>query len=213
MSYSITRSIIIPLIMIVLVNIGCKQQYPKTYPPNFHQLPLHLGSWKGKECKIDAKLFAAAEAVDMVERTYENSDGTMVMVHLAVFGDWDIKRHDPILCYMAAGWEPLGQDIEQIRITEDKKIPVSISRWRKVIPQVQVLYWYQVEDSVLFHKQDLKNLPSKILDNKTPPRLVKVMLAINEQDIDQTKTILKDFAKEIAKWIEKAPENDDAKNP
>jgi hypothetical protein len=213
MSRSITRSLTIALLTIVFASNGCKQQHEKKYPPDFRQLPMHLGSWRGEENTNAAKnLSAIVQALYVVDRIYRDPNGAAVSINISVFIDWDIQRHDPILCYRAAGWEPLGEEVERIRIAEVKAIPVSISRWRNVIPQVQVLYWYQIEDKVLFHNEDVKKLPPDILDNKNPARLAKVMLSITEGDIEQSKMSVKDLAREIAKWIEQAAEASNADN-
>jgi hypothetical protein len=136
--------VIIILLAVLIIN-GCTQKSTinplrqKTYPPDFHKLPMQLGTWKGKEVKFDHKLAAAIGAVYVIERTYQNADGAIVSVDITVFLDWDIDSHDPIRCYKVDGWEHLEEAEEQIHVDKEKIIPVNLSRWRKNIPQLQIL--------------------------------------------------------------------------
>jgi hypothetical protein len=216
--FFIFRQSLILLLMVLLIN-GCTEQKAatsqpikkpksrKTNPPDMRQLPLQLGDWKGKESKMDEKLLAALQAKYVIERTYQNTDNAKVSVHIAVFSDLDFWRHDPMKCYKSAGWENLGHSEEEIRINPNKTIVVNFSSWRKNDDQLQLLFWYQLDDRVLFHEDDLTKLPSELLKKQLQPPLLKIMMTIYEVDSDTQKRTIKQFAKEIAKWMEEAPEN------
>ena len=78
----------------------------------FHEMPMQLGDWRGKEAKMDPKLAVrtGAKLDTIIDRTYRDDLGHVVVMHAAMFDNPAAGViHSPLVCYRAAGWKKLSE--------------------------------------------------------------------------------------------------------
>jgi EpsI family protein len=177
---------------------------PGSVLPNwtFRELPLQIGKWRGESVKLDPQIALATGAQVIVDRAYRDDAGHVVSVHTAMFDDpANGVIHSPLVCYLAAGWEKLGESRSKLQISDNLTIPVNVSKWAHEGDKVLVVYWYQLGEHVLFGRWDLGVKVRWSLAGKPKwPALIKVMLQIPATEGEDPKSTVLSFAEEIAKW-------------
>jgi len=73
------------------------------YRPDFKQVPLQIGTFKGRDLPIDESIYRYLAASGMLERDYEGPSGGVRLTVLYA-ADWR-SIHSPSGCLPAAGWE------------------------------------------------------------------------------------------------------------
>jgi len=186
-------------------------QPPEVQLPSwtFHEMPLQFGDWRGEDTELDPKITAAVGAAPgrIVDRNYQDRLGHVVSMHTAMFDDpVEGVYHSPLNCYRANGWELKENTREELRLSDDLAIPVSLTTWQREGSRALVVYWYQLGEHVLFGRLDLGIKVRWSLAGKPKwPALVKVMLQIDAADLEEVKATILSFAEQVARW-ENAPE-------
>ena len=87
--------------------------------------------------------------------------------------------HTPINCYRSTGWQDTSETREDLEVSDDLTIPVSLSTWEQKGERVLVVYWYQIGEHVLFDRWDLgMKIRWSLRGRPKWPALIKVMLSI-----------------------------------
>ena len=68
--------------------------------------------------------------------------------------------------------------------------------------RIEVLYWYQLGDHIIFDRSDLENVRAELKGQEPQPRLIKVQLQIERSADDDNKDRLLELASKIAKWLD-----------
>lgn len=176
---------------------------PEVEMPNwtFEQMPRQLGEWHGEDSKLDDKLTAAIGAEIIVDRSYRDERGRAVSLHTAMFKNpTEGVYHSPINCYRSGGWEFKGEDRVEVSISEDRSIPVAVTKWEKEGERVLVIFWYQIGDHVMLNRFELGEARWALRGLPKWPPIVKVMIQIPAPDVDDAKAIGLAFAELVAKW-------------
>ena len=80
-----------------------KDQLLRTSANRLQQLPLSIGSWRGKESAVDPRQLKVAQAAGATFRTY-HSDNTSLNTMLLCGPSGPIAVHPPTICFTAAGY-------------------------------------------------------------------------------------------------------------
>ncbi len=168
----------------------------------FREMPYQLGNWHGEDTKMDPVIAVATGADIIVDRLYRDDAGAVVSLHTAMFKNpTDGVIHTPLNCYRGAGWLKVKELQENLQLSEDLTIPVSLVTWEREGEQdIMVLYWYQLGEHVLFDRWDLGKLRFEMRGQAKWPALIKVMVQIPVSDVDDAKSRILAFAELVAKW-------------
>jgi EpsI family protein len=207
---------LIPLAYLGANRLQASLEPPETDMPNwtFHNMPKHLGSWRGEETTMDPKIVVliGAKTDTIVQRIYHDDAGHVVSMHAAMFDNPAAGViHSPMVCYAAAGWKRLSENRSSLQLPPELtnlpaklSIPISISTWeqekdnRKVI----VIYWYQLGEHFLFGRWDLGIKTRWALAGRPKwPALIKVMMEVPVTEGDDSKSAVLGFAERVAGWM------------
>jgi EpsI family protein len=167
-------------------------------------MPIQLGQWHGQPTEMDPKITAATEAAPgtTTSRIYQDESGHAISMYGAMFSDpRGGVYHTPINCYRANGWQDTSETREDLEVSDELTIPVSVSTWEQKGERLLVVYWYQIGDHVLFGRWDLGLKIRWALRGRPKwPALIKVMLSIPASDPETAKPMILEFAKRVAAW-------------
>lgn len=171
----------------------------------FADMPLELGVWRGERADdMDPNIVKASEAAPetVVNRVYRDDRGHVISMHTAMFASYHGGAyHTPMACYQASGWENLDETRESLEVTKDLTIPVSVSTWERKGEKLLVVYWYQLGEHMLFNRWDLGMKVRWSLRGRPKwPALIKVMMQIPVRDLEEAKSVMLTFAKQVAVW-------------
>ena len=184
--------------------VQAETEPPDVEMPNwtFRDLPLQLGDWHGENFQMDPKIAAATGAEVIVDRLYRDEQSRSISLHTAMFSNpTDGVLHSPLNCYPGNGWRKLTETRENVRVSGESTIAVSLTTWEKEGSQLMVVYWYQLGDQVLYSRFDLGSLRVKMWSQPKWPALLKVLVQMPIVEIDDTKAIILGFTEQIAQWL------------
>ena len=170
----------------------------------FRALPLQLGNWHGEATKLDPKIAAATGADVLVDRLYRDGAGHAIYLHTARFVDAAVGvYHSPLNCYRSHGWRKLSGSDQNVPISGDSNIAVSLTTWEneQSKERVIVIYWYQLGMHVLHDNFDLGVARWEMRSEPQWPGLLKIMLQTTVTESEESKTLILDFTECIAKWL------------
>jgi EpsI family protein len=169
---------------------------------SFAEMPRQFGNWQGEDTELDPLIAVATGAQTIVNRCYRDSAGHVINMHTAVFADpKGGVYHSPINCYRSQGWEKLSEVHTDLQVNDELSIPVDVTLWDHNGERRIVVYWYQLGQHVLFGRWDLGiKVRWSLAGKPTWPALIKVMLEIPTSQSDDAKTVVLNFAEQVAKW-------------
>lgn len=168
------------------------------------EMPLQFGSWQGAEVEVDPKVrdWLLLDADTVVHRAYGDDRNHVVSLHAALFSDLDAGvLHSPINCYRGNGWRELGRTRLMLHVSDETSIPVSLTTWEREGERVLVMYWYQLDEHILFNRWDLLWARVDMRGKETWPPLVKVLLQTPAADADKARERIQAIARSAYQWI------------
>jgi EpsI family protein len=166
--------------------------------------PLQFDSWQGAQVELDEKIMERIlrDAEDAVDRAYADDANQAVSLHVALFRDLDRGIiHSPYNCYRGAGWTRIDDTQLMLRVSEESSIPVSLTTWELQGKRVMVMYWYQLDEHILFDRLDLGMARWKMRNKETWPAMVKVLLQTSAADPDKGKERIQIIAQRAYQWL------------
>lgn len=146
-------------------------------------LPMQLGQWTGVDAEMDERLVKHIGATCSISRSYQNSHGRQVMVHLAAFPSAEVSiPHPPRMCYTSAGWT-LGPE----RTSREKETPpFRFMAVERDGTRAEVVYWYQLGPDIAANRGELRGMLQKLRwkGERWPP-LVKILLHVPVDSVDR----------------------------
>ena len=179
----------------------------------FRQLPLQFGDWQGEDTQLDRNIALATGASIIVDRLYQDVSNHGVKMHTAFFEDPSKGvYHNPMNCYRANGWTLKSETRKKIPIADNKTLEVSFTTWELDKERVNVVYWYQLGEHLLYGRSDLGLKVRWALRGQPKwPVLIKVMLQIPAPaDAEEPEKLILAFTKRLASWINEHEERDEA---
>ena len=114
----------------------------------FNDMPLQLGKWHGQPTEMDPKIAVATGAArgTIVNRLYQDGAGHSISMHTAMFADpRGGVYHTPINCYRASGWQTTSETREDLEVSDELTIPVSLfdvgAKGRAALGRLLVSTW------------------------------------------------------------------------
>ncbi|MGA2030840.1 MAG: exosortase C-terminal domain/associated protein EpsI, partial [Thermoguttaceae bacterium] len=145
---------------------------------------------------------AATEAASSITRSYQDSNGHAISMHLALFDDPDRGvYHSPTNCYRAQGWARLGGRDVSLQVPGRPTIQVRLSTWQREGDKILVLYWYELGENVLFERIDMGAVRWKMRGRATWPPMVKVLLQTSAAEAGLAQSQLLQIAAQIRQWV------------
>ena len=168
---------------------------------DFTAMPLRFGDWEGESVKLDERTFARIGADVVVDRCYRKR-GEEILAHLAVFSDPLIGAyHSPVNCYRGAGWQRTDSRRVDLPVSPERTIPVSISTWQRENEQIMVLYWFQLDDYIIFGRGDMLGARWALRGREVWPPLIKVLMQTQAYDALAAERRLLDLAGQMHAWV------------
>jgi EpsI family protein len=207
---------IVPAVAFIAWLMNAAMKPPEVQMPgwSFRELPRQLGEWQGENSEMDPEIFKATGAKIIEDRIYQDVSNHSIRMHTAFFEDPAAGvYHNPMNCYRANGWARKNLSLEPLKLSNDKTLEVNFSTWTLGNDRVYVVYWYQLGEHVLYGRDDLGfNIRWAMRGQNVWPALIKVMLQIPvPAETDESKTLVLDFAKRIASWMNEQEKRDEAK--
>ena len=151
-------------------------------------LPQALGPWNGKEITMDKRIVDAVAADELVDRSYEASDGTRVTVSSAVWlspTEW--VPHRPPLCYAANGWKTVRSEL--VPLPGHKGATIALDTYEQSGERVVVGYWYQLEELTYLDRGGARGVRATLWGRRQWSPLIKTLLQTPETDGAQSKVV------------------------
>lgn len=196
--------IVAPLLMVVHF---CMQWGPNNFgdasveSPTFsvEELPMQLGEWTGEDVDLDPMLFAAIDPRSALNRIYQTKLGEQASVHVAL---WDTGMlttpHIPTLCYELSGWTMEGSPTK-VDLPDSSEEAMLIV-YNRANTRVAILYWYQIGEAMFFDHDGARSATRGVWNSPTRPPLVKVLLQVPANDLEEAERALVKLAQEIRGW-------------
>lgn len=166
-------------------------------------MPFTLGTWSGRDVEIEDLIFRKSGADLMVNREYTNDAGRSVGATTSVFSDWYAGfMHHPEVCYKAAGFQLVGQNVVRLETAKHVDFPVDVLTYERDGRRIQVLYWYQLGDQRVADRRELGRARWNLPRGEAMPPLIKVILQTSQTDAKTAQDRLKGFAEHVLSFIE-----------
>jgi EpsI family protein len=179
-------------------------------------LPLRFDSWQGVAPEPDARIRETIllDADAVADRAYLDDQNHVVSLHVALFKDLDAGvRHSPFNCYRGNGWREEGREALTLHFPDGSSIPVNLSTWEKHDTRVLVMYWYQLDDHILFSRWDLWKARVRMRSKENWPAMIKVLLETPVDDTDEAKDCIQTVAREVHQWLNGPHDQPDSRGP
>lgn len=166
-------------------------------------LPMQLGNWTGVDAEMDERLVKHIGAMCSISRSYENSQGHQVMVHVAAFPAAEISMpHPPRMCYKGAGWT-LGPDRSS---REKEPPPFRFMAAERDGSRAEIVYWYQLGSDIAANRGELRQSLQKLrLKGERWPPLIKVLLHVPVDSADRiAESEATELGTAIYEWLKSA---------
>ena len=169
------------------------------------ELPLQLGSWQGKDERLDEAVFRKLAASDVVERLYSNANGDEVSVHIAAWlGEMkSFTPHSPAVCLRGAGYEVASQKTDSIEGLAGNTQNVALITAQRKDGSLTELFWYQRGEATYTNRDGGKSAHRQLWGRKNWPPIVKVLLASSAADEQTAQQSLKDVGRLVHDWLAK----------
>lgn len=169
---------------------------------NLRDMPLQFDQWQGVSGELDPEITGRLGADVWLDRVYRDDQNRIVSLHVALFRDLDGGVfHSPINCYRSAGWRELGQAEVELPIPGKPSIPVSLGTWEREGERILVMYWYQLDQQILFDRVGLGLARWKMRSEQNWPPLIKVLLQTSAADTEDAKKQIQFIAAKAYEWI------------
>jgi EpsI family protein len=168
------------------------------------QLETESGLWRGAEVEVapDVMEWLLRDADDTVDWEYADEKNNVVSLHMAFFSKLDDGiRHSPFNCYRGQGWRELDRRRLMLAVSDKASIPVSLSTWEREGEKVMVMYWYQLDEYILFNRWELGVARWKLRNKETWPAMVKVLLQTSAADPDKGREQIQTVARKAYEWL------------
>jgi EpsI family protein len=153
------------------------------------QMPLVLGSWKGKESHLEKDVITALKFNDYFLADYRNESSNVTLnLYIAYYASQrkGASVHSPKTCMPGGGWELSGQqtlNFENILATPQASLTVNKVQIQKANTKNIVFYWFQQRGRIITNEYQAKWLIfwDAITRNRTDGALVRVIASYSDE--------------------------------
>ena len=165
-------------------------------------MPMRLGTWVGKNERLDPRVAPIFKNSQVVNRAYQNAAGGSLAMQVSLFTTNENELpHAPEVCYPKAGWSIVDQRQENISLPDQSPRPARMLILEQEGRRIHVLFWYQLGKAHLLDRAGLREEQRKFFGQKEWPPLIKVMLQSTLGKTDQAEKQLSNFAEVLSTWL------------
>ena len=147
--------------------------------------PLQLAEWQGTDLPPDPRIREILCARSGIDRVYQDSTGTEVLVH-AVWTDDYLRLHFPQQCYRQSGWDLTGSKDVDVPTADGETFPARLLSFKRDGRRIQVLYWFQLGDNVFLDRLEHRLLRRTVCwGQREWPPLMKFMLETPDKGLER----------------------------
>lgn len=106
---------------------------PRIAPDALDQFPLQIVDWMGEDIPIDEEIISRTGSDSHINRRYIRENGLDSVLLYATCGAQigSMIGHRPDICYTNSGWKIVEQNIKELPLNDDKKLPCTIFLFEK----------------------------------------------------------------------------------
>ncbi|MFC1766569.1 exosortase-associated EpsI family protein [Planctomycetota bacterium] len=113
-------------------------------------LPMQLGEWVGRDVPLDEIIVKRTDADALIHRQYTQNTGVKSVLFYVACGTnmWEMARHEPRVCYPAAGWELVDCRTEELSLDSGIVLPFKFFRFSREgfdLKEMTVLHYVVVD--------------------------------------------------------------------
>jgi uncharacterized protein DUF3485 len=152
------------------------------------EMPRVLGTWTGKDVTMDRRIVEAVAADQLVDRMYENAEGTKFTVSSAVWlspSEW--VPHQPPKCYAANGWKSVRSQI--VTLPNRPNATIAIDTYEQSGERVVVGYWYQLEELTYLDRVGARGVRTTLWGKRQWSPLIKTLIQTGDSDSAEAKMV------------------------
>jgi len=179
---------------------------PKSYEIRLEEFPLTIGSWQGKDIKLDRLnlIYAVLETKTILSRLYVNPKAENEVIDFFVIYSERTKRgfHPPEVSFVASGKTIVKSGIEYIPLSSGENAPkLETNMFLGKTPRGRVLflYWFSVGDRLManYYKSSLYLLWDTIKGKNSPTTMVRLAMPLVDDDFEKTMAVATGFIQQI----------------
>ena len=161
-----------------------------------------VGTWEGKNAKLDERSFNESEVDIAVSRLYAK-EGRNLKFLLAEYKHPSAGLyHNPMNCYHTQGFTLVGSmEMQPLKAANRPDTCVAVSTWLRNNEKVIVAYWYEVGDYTMYERQDLLGTQWAMFGKAKWPVMFKVLLEMPADEAEQSRTEILAMAQSVREWL------------
>lgn len=158
--------------------------------------PLEMGDFKGRDIKIDERVYQLLETRDILIREYVNSQGEAVNLAIVYGLENRLAFHPPEVCFSGGGFKIIDKSRVDMPISGGKILKVNKLTMQAGSVFEIAWYWFVSQDKMTpsYYIQQL-NLVWEGLRGKSRGALIRVSLLSKYQD--QKDTLAREFIRRV----------------
>jgi len=161
-----------------------------------------MGTWEGKNVKLDERSFNESEADVAVSRIYSREGHNMKFLLAEYKSPRSGLYHNPMNCYHTQGFTLIGEvEMHPLKVSNRPDTEISVSTWVRINEKVIVAYWYEVGDNTMFERHDLPKTQWAMFGKTKWPVMFKVLLEMPAGETEQSKAELLNMAQSVREWL------------
>lgn len=161
---------------------------------NLSAIPYQLGPWQGRDTPLTEETKEAVHGDGMINRSYQNSEGVRVSVHVAAWVNHELlvsAPHHPEICYPAAGWSEAERQPIEIPV-DDGTITAELIHFERGYDETVTCHWFQMADYSYRSGREFER--SRFHGQRSWPNTFKVLVSTPGDSIENVRPALFDIA-------------------
>jgi len=122
-------------------------------------------------------------------------------LHMAMWDDPETGLwHNPMSCYRSNGWQEQSSGKIALSVGESPAPNVYFVQWDRDGVRSSIVYWYQLENTILYDRFDLGMARLALRGHATWPPLIKTLIHVEgASDADRERALK--FAGAVYQWL------------
>lgn len=187
------------------------RSHPQVYAVRLDEFPMVIGSWEGKDIKLDnlELVTSVLETKTLLTRIYVNSEAKNEIVDLFITYSERTSRgfHPPEVSFVARGSTIVKTGIVYIPLIKGRSAPRLQANMflgeTSANGKTLFLYWFGIGDRLManYYKSSLYLLWDTMRGKKSPASMVRIALPLINDNFEKTMAVATDFIQQIVPVI------------
>ncbi len=174
------------LVFVFVLNLSGRTA-PLSARQHLSQLPLTLGTWRGTDAPMEARIIEAIGVDAYLNRVYVNPAGRQVEIYVGFYSSQRTDKwvHSPKDCIPGTGWEPVRAGTVGIDVPGQGVVVINRYLIEKGLDRRLVFYWYQGRGRVMASEYAAKFwlVADAIRRNRTDESLVRLITPTTDGEL------------------------------